>query len=65
MKLIIFDFDGTLVDSRALILESRRIVFSEFRLALPPPAACLSLVGQTLDLILEELAGPRRLYVTW
>ena len=58
MKLIIFDFDGTLVDSRSLILESHRIVFSEFRLPLPPAAACLSLVGQTLDLILEELAGP-------
>jgi phosphoglycolate phosphatase len=58
VKLIIFDFDGTLVDSRSLILESHRIVFSEFRLPLPPAAACLSLVGQTLDLILEELAGP-------
>ena len=58
MKLIIFDFDGTLVDSRSLILESHRIVFSQFRLQLPPAAVCLSLVGQTLDLILEELAGP-------
>jgi len=58
VKLIIFDFDGTLVDSRSLILESHRIVFSEFRLPLPPATACLSLVGQTLDLILEELAGP-------
>src|SRR5262249_23648618 len=58
VKLIIFDFDGTLVDSRSLILESHRIVFSQFRLPLPPAAACLSLVGQTLDLILEELAGP-------
>src|SRR4029077_7037940 len=58
VKLIIFDFDGTLVDSRSLILESHRIVFSEFRLPLPPAAASLSLVGQTLDLILEELAGP-------
>ena len=58
MKLIIFDFDGTLVDSRSLILESHRIVFSEFRLPLPPAAYCLSLVGQTLDLILADLAGP-------
>jgi phosphoglycolate phosphatase len=58
VKLIIFDFDGTLVDSRSLILESHRIVFSEFRLPLPVPADCLSLVGKTLDLILAQLAGP-------
>lgn len=58
VKLIIFDFDGTLVDSRALILESHRIVFSEFRLPLPLPADSLALVGRTLDLILAQLAGP-------
>jgi phosphoglycolate phosphatase len=58
VKLIIFDFDGTLVDSRSLILESHRIVFSEFRLPLPLPGDSLALVGKTLDLILAELAGP-------
>jgi phosphoglycolate phosphatase len=57
VKLIIFDFDGTLVDSRSLILESHRIVFSEFRLPLPSPADSLALVGKTLDLILAQLAG--------
>jgi phosphoglycolate phosphatase len=58
MKLIVFDFDGTLVDSRSLILESHRIVFSEFGLPLPLPTRSLALVGKTLDLILAELAGP-------
>jgi phosphoglycolate phosphatase len=58
VKLIIFDFDGTLVDSRSLILESHRIVFSEFRLPHPLPADSLALVGKTLDLILAQLAGP-------
>jgi len=58
VKLIIFDFDGTLVDSRSLILESHRIVFSEFRLPLPLPTDALALVGRTLDLILTQLAGP-------
>jgi hypothetical protein len=48
----------TLIDSRSLIWESHRIVFSEFRLPPPPPAESLALVGQTLDLILAELAGP-------
>ena len=58
MKLVIFDFDGTLVDSRPLILESHRIVFSEFRLPAPLPAHSLALVGKSLDVILAELAGP-------
>ncbi len=58
MKLIIFDFDGTLVDSRSLILESHRIVFSEFRLPAPLPADSLALVGKSLNVILTELAGP-------
>jgi phosphoglycolate phosphatase len=58
LKLIIFDFDGTLVDSRSLILESHRIVFAEFRLPAPPPADSLALVGKSLDVILTQLAGP-------
>ncbi len=58
MKLIIFDFDGTLVDSRSLILESHRIVFSEFQLPAPSPAESLALVGKSLDVILTQLAGP-------
>lgn len=58
MKLVIFDFDGTLVDSRPLILESHRIVFSEFRLPAPSPAHSLALVGKSLNVILAELAGP-------
>src|SRR5262249_40500677 len=54
---IIFDFDGTLVDSRSLILESHRIVFSKFCLPPPLPTDSLALVGKTLDLILAQLAG--------
>lgn len=58
MKLVIFDFDGTLVDSRALILESHRIVFADFQLPAPTPARSLALVGKSLNVILTELAGP-------
>jgi phosphoglycolate phosphatase len=58
LKLIIFDFDGTLVDSRSLILESHRIVFADFRLPAPAPAKSLALVGKSLNVILTELAGP-------
>jgi phosphoglycolate phosphatase len=58
VKLIIFDFDGTLVDSRSLILESHRTVFAEFGLPLPSPVESLALVGKSLDVILAQLAGP-------
>ena len=58
LKLIMFDFDGTLVDSRSLILESHQIVFSEFQLPAPSPVDSLALVGKSLDIILTQLAGP-------
>jgi phosphoglycolate phosphatase len=57
VKLIIFDFDGTLVDSRSLILESHRIVFPQFRLPVPSQNDSLSLVGKSLSVILTQLAG--------
>jgi phosphoglycolate phosphatase len=58
MKLAIFDFDGTLVDSRRLIVESHRVIFGEF--GFPPPAEdqSLSLIGMSLELVLLQLAGP-------
>jgi phosphoglycolate phosphatase len=58
MKLIIFDFDGTLVDSRKLICESHRIIFGEFGFACPSEQQSLSLIGRSLELVLAQLAGP-------
>ena len=58
MKLIVFDFDGTLVDSRSLILECHRTVFTQFGLQPPSPHASLALIGRSLELVLEQLAGP-------
>jgi phosphoglycolate phosphatase len=58
MKLIIFDFDGTLVDSRSLILECHRSVFTEFGLPVPAPEDSLALIGRSLELVLSHLAGP-------
>lgn len=57
MKLVIFDFDGTLVDSRKLIIESNRIVFGQFGFALPSEDESFSLVGMSLELVLSQLAG--------
>lgn len=58
MKLVIFDFDGTLVDSRRLIVESNRIVFGEFGFALPSEDESFALVGMSLEQVLPRLAGP-------
>jgi hypothetical protein len=55
---MIFDFDGTLVDSRRLIIESHRVVFSQFGLAVPSEDESLSLIGMSLELVLLQLAGP-------
>ena len=57
VKLVIFDFDGTLVDSRKLILEAHRVVFDEFGLTRPSEDESLSLIGISLDLVLARLAG--------
>jgi phosphoglycolate phosphatase len=59
VRFIVFDFDGTLVDSRALILECHRSVFTEFGLALPSPQDSLTLIGMSLELVLAQLAGPQ------
>jgi phosphoglycolate phosphatase len=58
VKLVIFDFDGTLVDSRKLITESNRVVFGQFGLSPPSEDESFSLVGMSLELVLLQLAGP-------
>src|SRR5690348_12119466 len=58
MRLVVFDFDGTLVDSRRLIVESHRIIFAEFGLRLPSEDQSLALIGKSLELVLAGLAGP-------
>ena len=58
MKLLVFDFDGTLVDSRKLILESHRVIFTEFGFSLPCEDDSLSLIGMSLEVVLLQLAGP-------
>lgn len=57
VKLVVFDFDGTLVDSRKLIIEAHRVVFNEFGLTRPSEDESLSLIGISLELVLSRLAG--------
>eukprot|EP01035_Chromulina_nebulosa_P065671 gene65671-biopygen48119 len=58
MTLVVFDFDGTLVDSRRLIAESNRVVFGQFGFAVPSQEESFALVGLSLDLVLARLIGP-------
>ncbi len=57
MKLVIFDVDGTLVDSEAIILGAQREAFRQCGLVFPGREAGLGVVGLTLDIALMQLAG--------
>ncbi len=57
MKLIIFDIDGTLVDSQDGIVEAQRRAFSAHGMAAPSRATCLSIVGLSLTEAFTTLVG--------
>lgn len=48
LRLVIFDLDGTLVDSQAHILAAMRGAFEALSLTVPAPDAILSIVGLSL-----------------
>lgn len=56
MKLVIFDVDGTLVDSQAHIVLSMAAAFEAVGLPVPDRDAILSIVGLSLPLAVRELA---------
>ena len=58
MPLIIFDVDGTLVDSQHHIVEAQAVAFAAYGLPAPTRARALSVVGLSLDEAFRELAGP-------
>ncbi len=55
MRLIIFDADGTIINSRSIILEGMRRVFMEFNYPTPPTDAALATIGLSLDLVFANL----------
>lgn len=57
MNLVIFDLDGTLVNSEAIILGAQYETFARCGLAHPGREAGLGVVGLTLDIALMRLAG--------
>jgi phosphoglycolate phosphatase len=57
MKLVIFDIDGTLVDSQDFIVEAQRRAFSTHGMAMPDRDTCLSIVGLSLTEAFTTLVG--------
>lgn len=57
MNLVIFDLDGTLIDSEAIILGAQYEAFRRCGLVHPGRDAGLGIVGLTLGIALMQLAG--------
>ena len=55
MRIILFDLDGTLIDSTEAILESFNVAFSEFNLKTPNEEEIKRLIGLPLDVMFEKL----------
>ena len=55
LKLVVFDVDGTLVDSQAEILASMRSAFAAVSLPAPDRESILGIVGLSLDRAVEVL----------
>ncbi|MDB5597061.1 MAG: HAD-superfamily hydrolase, subfamily variant 1 [Hyphomicrobiales bacterium] len=58
MKLIVFDVDGTLVDSQHFIVEAQKRAFAAHDLVAPERERMLSIVGLSLVQAFVELVGP-------
>ena len=59
VKLVIFDVDGTLVDSQATILGAMTAAFASLDMPAPDRAAILSIVGLSLDQAMFRLVPER------
>jgi len=57
MKLVLFDCDGTLVDSAGLIHETMRRTFAQFAKPEPMFADTKSIIGLTLDIAIARMQG--------
>jgi phosphoglycolate phosphatase len=57
-RLVLLDIDGTMVDSREVILEGQRRAFAALNLPAPSDAAILATVGLSLEETFLALVGP-------
>lgn len=58
LKLVLFDCDGTLVDSQVMIVTAMTRAFAAVGLAPPPREAVLGIVGLSLPIAVARLLGP-------
>jgi len=59
LKLVLFDVDGTLVDSQNIIVAAQRTAFASYGLEPPSRELSLSIVGLSLVQAFTVLAGPK------
>jgi phosphoglycolate phosphatase len=57
MRLVVFDVDGTLVDSQHLIVAAQEVAFAENGLPAPGRREALSVVGLSLPQAFRRLVG--------
>ncbi len=57
-RLAVFDFDGTLMDTRAAIVETTMRTMEAAGAPAPEPADVTARIGLALPVVLTELAGP-------
>lgn len=56
LRLVIFDVDGTLVDSRGMVLASMAAAYESIGAAMPPAETLMQQVGRSLDLIFPAVS---------
>lgn len=56
MKLVVFDMDGTLIDTQALIADHMAATFAGLGLAVPGPAESRRVIGLSLPVAMARLA---------
>jgi len=59
LKLVIFDCDGTLVDSQAMIVQAMQQAFIAHRIPVPDKNSIRSIIGLSLDQAIEQLCVRR------
>ena len=59
LKLVIFDCDGTLVDSQAMIVQAMQQAFLAHRIPVPDRKSIKSIIGLSLDQAIEQLCVRR------
>jgi len=57
VKLVMFDMDGTLIDTQALIVEHMATTFAEAGLDVPAPSAVRRIIGLSLPKAMLQLLG--------